>query len=82
MNAISVIDAGAVVVPPEHLDKYQMSELIGIPPRAICRWLKGSVPIPHIGAGHQVTFPKEAAIAWMVEHVPHVRPRLSERGLV
>lgn len=66
----------------EHVDKYQMSELIGVPPRAICRWLRAKEPIPHVGAGHQVMFPKVDAIAWMVEHVPLVRPRLAERGLV
>lgn len=66
----------------EHLDKHQLSVLIGVPPRAICRWLRAKEPIPHTGAVHQVMFPKVEAIAWMVEHVPLVRPRLAERGLV
>ena len=79
MNAVSTIEPDAAV---EHVSKQQLSTLIGVPPRAISRWLRGKDPIPHVGHDHQIMFPKRAALDWMVEHVPLIRPRLAQRGLV
>lgn len=66
----------------DRLDKYQMAKLIGIPPRAVARWLRARPPIPHDGHGDRATFDQPQAIAWMVEHVPAIRPRLAQMGLV
>lgn len=78
MNAHTTIEA----MPVAHLDKNGLARLVGVPPRAVARWLRGAAPIPHTGVGHDVMFPRDDAIAWMVEHVPLVRPRLAEKGLV
>lgn len=76
MNALSVIEVDPVL----HLDKQQLSELLGIPPRAIVRWLREG--IPHVGTKHLCMFPRTLAMEWVQRHHPDLYRRRFGAGVL
>lgn len=64
----------------DHVDKWQLSEMIGTPPRAICRWLKIPDAIPHTGQGHLVMFPLARALEWVRVNKPALYHRNQGSG--
>lgn len=64
----------------KHVDKWQLSAIIGTPPRAICRWLKMPDSIPHTGSGHLVMFPLDPALEWVRVNKPALHRDIQGAG--
>lgn len=62
------------------VDKWKLSQIVGVPPRAICRWLRCANSIPHDGDGHTVTFPLDGALEWLKANKPALHERMVERA--
>ena len=65
----------------EHISKNQLSTLIGVPQRAIVRWMKQVGGIPYAGEGDKIMFPKQAALDWVeVNRAPLHRRNIERFG--